>query len=78
MDDIIYPFDRPLTLISVFNIVYFTLNIFRVSKMLQKPFQVSQRLNNKISTLPRNVTVWITEYNINYSKEVEDIFVRNF
>ena len=29
MDDIISRFDRPLTLISVFNIVYFTLNILR-------------------------------------------------
>ena len=29
MDDIIYRFDRPLTLISFFNIVYFTLKYFR-------------------------------------------------
>ena len=28
MDDIVSPFERPLTLISVLNIVYFTLNIF--------------------------------------------------
>ena len=29
LDDIIFPFERPLTLISVFNIVYFTLKYFR-------------------------------------------------
>jgi hypothetical protein len=47
-----------------------------VSKMLQKPFQVSQELNKKIATsVPTNVTVWITEYNIDYSKNVEDVFV---
>ena len=31
MDDIISQFERPLTLISIFNIVYFTLNIFQVN-----------------------------------------------
>jgi hypothetical protein len=47
-----------------------------VSKMGQKPFQVSQELNKKIATsVPTNVTVWITEYNIDYSKDVEDVFV---
>ena len=29
LDDIISPFERPLTLISVFNIVYFSLKYFR-------------------------------------------------
>ena len=37
MDDTISPFDRPLTHKSIFNIVYFTLNIFR-SKEFSQPF----------------------------------------
>ena len=32
LDDIVSPFDRPLTLIHVFNIVYFTLKYLRSSR----------------------------------------------
>ena len=36
LDDIVYPFDRPLTLISVFNIVYSTFNSFRTQEQGQE------------------------------------------
>jgi hypothetical protein len=35
LDDIIDTFDRPLTLISIFNIVYFSFNIFRFVLLLE-------------------------------------------
>ena len=51
MDDIISPFDRPLTIIFVFNIVYFTLNILGVATLFDRDVMMMNQQTNSVPTM---------------------------